>query len=103
MITKEKIEELIDKSNHVKYSYHELREGAADFDVDGYIFSYVLSKRGYRGHDHSTYTFIFKISKSGEEDTFWRETGYYGSYSGTDWNYDFEQVKKITKTIEVYE
>lgn len=32
-----------------------------------------------------------------------RETGYYSSYNGTDWNNDFEEVKPVQKTITVYE
>ena len=94
-MNKEKINELISKNEETENSYCDLRDGAADFTVDDYTFSYVLDKRGYRGHDHNTYTLIFKVSKSGQEDTFWRETGYYGSYTGTEWNYDFEQVKLV--------
>lgn len=32
-----------------------------------------------------------------------KETGYYSSYHGTDWNNDFEEVKPVQKTITVYE
>lgn len=101
MITKEKINELIAKNEETEHAYRNLRDGA-DFDVDGYAFSYVLNKRGYRDNEHNTYTLIFKLSKSGQEDTFWQETGYYGSYSGTDWNMDFDQVEPFTETIVYY-
>jgi hypothetical protein len=32
-----------------------------------------------------------------------RQTGFYSSYNGTDWNNDFTEVKPTEKTITVYE
>ena len=32
-----------------------------------------------------------------------KETGYYSSYNGTDWNNDFEEVFPVQKIITVYE
>ena len=36
-------------------------------------------------------------------DIYVRQTGFYSSYDGTDWNNDFTVVKPVEKTITVFE
>ena len=36
-------------------------------------------------------------------DVYVRQTGFYSSYNGTDWNDDFTIVKPVEKTITVFE
>jgi hypothetical protein len=46
---------------------------------------------------------VFSVTDSdGSERTF-RKSGWYGSYVGTEWGGDFEEVKPAEKTIRVWE
>lgn len=45
---------------------------------------------------------VFKISNSTGESMFFRITGYYASYAGTEWNGDFEEVEPREVLVTQY-
>ena len=57
---------------------------------------------GGEGDGEHTYL-IFQVVDDNGVTKFYQKDGFYASFHGTDWDGGFYRVKKVTKTVEVYE
>jgi hypothetical protein len=90
-----KAEEIISKIREIYdfiYEYSKQKENLGEIEI---IHS-VGDCEG--GGDHAEKVFFFK-----EHNCYIRITGFYSSYHGTDWEYDWTEVFPKEKTITVYE
>jgi hypothetical protein len=47
--------------------------------------------------------YAMKVRHFKKFDTYIRQTGFYSSYNGTDWEDDFKEVKPVQKMVTVFE
>jgi len=88
-------QEIVDKIHEIGVS--EVAED--DFEKDSLPLTLIHEKGGHEG-DGDYAERVFKHDVSG---VIIKITGFYSSYSGTDWDSEIKEVKPVEKTITVYE
>ena len=74
------------------------------FDIPGLGTVVLVEHLGGHEDDGSYTHLIFRISDGdGETDSYYRKTGSYDSWDGTDWDGPFEEVISKTRTTTSYE
>jgi hypothetical protein len=73
-----------------------------DGDINGFSLKSVERVGGEGQGDHVHW--VFTITDSEGNITFWKKNGYYSSYDGSDWSYgDLRQVTPKVKEVKYYE
>lgn len=108
MLTKDKIDELVAKDkddNSIDY-YNVIDELETTTSknphiIQGYVVYRVDGETGCEGGGEYIY-FVLAFEKDGNTQYF-RTTGTYSSWDGTEWHKNWEEVYPCQKTITVYE
>lgn len=76
--------------------------GGTAVEVDGLGSVTVVESVGGYEDGGSTRYLTFKVTDEGGS-RYFRKNGYYSSYDGTEWDYEFTECVSETKTVTVYE
>jgi hypothetical protein len=82
---------------------HELQEGyEVNVPTLGKVTKIESVERGYSDGE-GPISMAFSVTSGKGETRFFRKDGFYESYDGTVWDGPFVEIRKVTKTVEVFE
>ncbi|GAA0955503.1 hypothetical protein [Nonomuraea longicatena] len=79
------------------------KNGEDGTEVEGLGMVATVQTEGGGGEDGDGWTHVVIRVTQGDVTRYFKKTGYYSSYGGSDWDGEIRRVRPTTKTVTVYE